>query len=155
MVEKARGMLFRKRNILGVALVAGIGLGVYLGRFKGFGLGGSDSTGSGSSSSENQVSTESDSDEREVPLTMERPEVIKVLIDDREFLLRKTSGDTPISLPQLMKLVKTAIGDAEGVRLRIYEKGTARMSSEEDLKNALVSHRIPDSAVLWIPIPVK
>ena len=142
-------------------------MGVYLGQFKGFGLGGSGSFGIGSPGSETEVSTESDgkikvtpdssdeSDERDVPLTMQRPEVIKVVIDDHEFLLRKTTGDFPVSLPQLMKLVKSAKGDTDGFRLRIYEKSTARMSSEEDLKNALVSHGIPDSAVLWVPIPVK
>lgn len=164
MVERSRGLLFRKRNILGVALIAGIGVGMYLGKPGWFGFG---ESGTGSKNGEMSVSTEpggkqttspeseNEPEEKDVGVPMQRPEVVDIVIDDRTILLRKTSGDTPIELAKLMKLVKQAKGNPDGFKLRVYEKPSARVSVEEDLKNALVAHSIPDSAVFWVPLPVK
>lgn len=170
MAENSRGLLFRKRNILGAALVAGIGLGVYLGQFKGLFFGSGSNFGIGTSDGQKQSSTESSngsSDDSKTVATTESPDeiksdlptvipdVVKVLIDERQFLLRQPTGDTPIALSKLMQIVKQAPGDSDGFRVRIYEKASARPSAEEKLKEALVESEIPDSAVLWVPTPVK
>jgi hypothetical protein len=164
MAETGRGMLFRKRNILGVALVAGIGLGVYLGQFKGFGLGGGSQMGIGIGDGEPQVTVESsDTTTKPLELTQEQepslvPDVIRVLIDDREFLLRSASKggmDVPVTLPKLIQLIQDAPGDADGIRVRVSMKTKARASAEENLKKELEAAGIDDAAVLWIPTPVK
>ena len=172
MAENSRGMLFRKRNVLGAALVAGIGLGIYLGKFDGFGWGGSGSSGFGSSGDETNVSLESgepsksrlETADNVTPAADEDPDpvadqkVVRVVIDEESFLLRSAkdgSGDVPISLPKLTRLIEKATGDADGLRVRIYEKLTARPAAEESLKKALTAAGIPDSAVFWVPTPVK
>ncbi len=172
MAENSRGMLFRKRNVLGAALLAGIGLGIYLGAFKGPGLGGSGSNGDGAGDGKTNASTGSGEplkgrsetadnitpvdDEDPVPVVDQK--VVRVVIDEESFLLRSTkdgSGDVPISLPKLTRLIEKATGDADGLRVRIYEKLTARPAAEESLKKALTAAGIPDSAVFWVPTPVK
>lgn len=160
MAENSRGMLFRKRNVLGAALVAGIGLGIYFGQWKGFGLGGGSSSGLGTSAGETQASlgtgeiinetTEFTKDDVQIPV----PEVVRVLIDEEQFLLRQANDgtkDVPITLSKLIQLIERAPGDRDGLRVRIYERLTARASAEEELKKALVAAGIQDSAVFWVP----
>ena len=165
MAESGRGMLFRKRNVLGLALVAGIGVGIYLGQFKGFGLGGGSSSGLGTGDGNSTTST-SDSVEKIVNVSQsnedqepaEIPTVVRVLIDDRDYLLRsekKGEKNVPISLPKLIQLIQSAPGDADGIRVRISMKTSARASAEETLKKELAAAGIDDSAVLWIPTPVN
>ena len=157
-------MLFRKRNILGAALVAGIGLGVYLGQFKGFGLGGSNNWGIGSPNAQTSVSTDgtnqsktttnlsNDSDKTSDDAPTAVPKVVKVIIDDRAYLLRGANGNnSSITLSNLIKLIKQAPGDEDGVRVRIYEKANARMSADENLKKALEEAEIPSTAIFWVP----
>lgn len=164
MAEASRGWLLRKRNILGAALVAGIGLGIYLGKlpFLGFGMGDgsgkhtngkTDSTSGDSETTGNEPAMVSTVSEGELPTAV--PDVVKVLIDERDFLLRKSNEDVPISLGNLIHLIKLAPGDGDGVRLRIYERSSARVSAEEKLKQALLDANVPDSAVFWVPTQVK
>lgn len=160
MAQASRSLFFRKRTILGAALVAGIGLGIWLGpNFKGlfpFGSGEYGQKGEGgdkTESSSDQPASVSIDSQGALPVTV--PDVVKVLIDEREFLLRQTDEDVPITLPNLIHLTKQAPGDANGVRLRIYEKSTARASAEEKLKQALVDAGIPDDAIFWVPTPVN
>jgi hypothetical protein len=165
MAANSRGFLFRKRNVLGAALLAGIGLGVYFGKFDGFGLGGGKGTGPANSSSTTQVSTDSGGQIKELAenkpsedeIPVEVPKVVRVLIDDHQFLLRGASGaaDVPIELPKLVSLVRKAPGDADGFRVRIYRKTTARASAEERLKGALAAAGITDTAILWVPLEVR
>jgi hypothetical protein len=168
MAENTRGMLLRKRNILVAALVAGIGLGVYFGSWKGFGWGGGAGSEIGGGDGETHVSVGSEKliknpstrtavqnqDDASIPV----PDVVRVLIDDREFLLRSAnddSRDAKISLPKLIQLIEQAPGDADGLRVRIYRKTTARASAEESLKDKLTAAGIEDAAVFWVPNPVK
>lgn len=163
MVERSRSLLFRKRNILGAALAGGIAVGIYLGQWSFLGGGGtgfwgltnsggtSPSTADSKKDSGQTGSTKpevSPSDETE-PTTI--PKVVRVLIDDREYLLQGASGDSPISLTKLIDLIKKAPGDEDGIRVRIKEKSNMRMSMEEKLKDALTAAGIPDSAVLFVP----
>lgn len=168
MAERSRGLLFRKRNILGAALALGIGLGIYLGQFKGLGLGGSGSWGigtsgngtssNGSSSDDIQATTSADINDLGEPdsaQAVKPSQVVKVLIDDRKYLLQEPKPEMVIALPKLIEQIKAATGDEHGTRVRIYQSPNARVSMDENLKQALVDAGIPDSAVIWVPISEK
>lgn len=158
MAANSRGLLFRKRNVLGVVLIAGIWLGAYLGKW-GLGLGDGAGDGghawlpSGSNSSSNGIEdrTPAEESETETPTPRSSAKFVKVIIDDREFLLVSGTKEEPITLPKLMELVKQVPGDDDGIRLRVYEKASARMSTEESLKEAIEREKIPDTAVIWVP----
>lgn len=161
-------MFFRKRHILSAALVAGIGLGVYLGQFKGFGLGGGSHIGIGTSDGavegDAQVVAES-SAPIATPLEPAKDEeaisasdVVRVVIDERKFLVRsrkKEGGGVPMELPKLIELIKQAPGDADGIRVRISMTTNARASAEEGLRKELEAAGIDDSSILWLPAPVQ
>ena len=165
MTENSRGFLFRKRNILGAALLAGIGLGVYLGRLN-FGWGGGNKFGIGSSDGETQATISSadpikaltepanQEDLNSIPVS----NVVRVLIDNYQFLLRGEKGDAktvPVDLKKLMELVQAAEGDEDGIRLKIYRNDSTRASSEEKLKQALAEAGVADTAVFWVPTSDK
>ena len=85
-------------------------------------------------------------------------DVVRVVIDDHDFLLRNSqddSKDVKISLPKLIQRIKQAPGDGDGLRVRIYRKTTARASTEENLKNELATAGIEETAIFWVPTPVK
>jgi hypothetical protein len=175
-MAKFGGGLFRTRNILGGALLAGIGFGIYLGQFKGFGLGGNGWGGFGTNSvqvdskhdeseksgrsedkirnASNIVETDSEEDAADLP---DVGKVVRVLIDDRQFMLRGSGGaaDVPISLNKLVQLVKKSPGDDDGFRVRIYQRPNARASAEEGLKEALSAAGIEDTAIFWVPTALR
>jgi len=164
MPDKSREGVFRKRNILGATLIAGIAFGIYLGQWKGFGLGGGWGLGKGDgethvslSSNGNTIPTlDPETDTNDAPLSV--PKVVRVVIDEENFLLRQAndgSKDVPITLTNLIKLINQAPGDADGLRVRIYEKLTARAEAEENLKKELVKSGIPDASVFWVPTPIE
>ena len=170
MAENGRGLLFRKRNVLGAALVAGIGLGVYLGQFKGFGLGGGSHFGIGTSdggpgegAASQTVAAVSEPVVKPLESTksdeaLAASDVIRVVIDEREFLVRsgkKGDAGVAVTLPKLMELIEKAPGDADGIRVRISMKANARASAEEKLRKELEAAGIDDAAILWVPTPVQ
>ncbi|WP_373652545.1 hypothetical protein [Schlesneria sp. DSM 10557] len=163
MPGKSRGGLFRTRNILGAALLVGLGVGLYLGKW-GLGTGGSDGWGTGGG--ETQVSVNSDGVvnppqtlKSEVPARVYPvTDVVRVVIDEDSYLLRQESDgskDVPITLPELIKLVEQAKGDADGLRVRIYENMTARAEAEENLKQELSKAGVPDASIFWVPITAE
>ena len=166
MAADSRSSLFRKRNFLGAALLAGVGLGVYLGKFN-FGWGGGNQFGIGSSGTETQVTSAAGNikpleakketkAKEEIPAVI--PDVVRILIDEREYYLRSENGgdqDVPIELPRLIRLIEQAPGDEDGLRVRVYLKATARASAEENLKTALKEAGINEASVFWVPTPVK
>lgn len=165
MEHNARGWLFRKRNILGATLIAGIVVGTYLPNFwNGFGGGsivgvgvGDPKTGTPSQDSEDSASKPEDkakpveSDSKPLENV---PPVIKVVIDERSYFLRSAEGDRPIEVPEVIALAKAAAGDADGIRIRIYRKKTSRIKAEQDLQDSLVAAGVSDSAILWIPVAI-
>ena len=164
MPEKSRGGVFRKRNVLGATLIAGIALGIWLGQWKGFGLGGGWGLGTGdgethvslSSNGQTVQTLDPKTDTNDAPLPV--PKVVRVVIDEETFLLRQAndgSKDVPITLPNLIKLIDQAPGDEDGLRVRIYEKLTARAEAEENLKKELLKSGIPDASVFWVPTPIE
>ena len=166
MATDSRKTLFRKRNILGTALIAGIGMGVYLGQFKGFGLGGGSPFGLGLSDGETQATIESPAGAIK-PLDMKPvdPEngvtpqdvsdVVRVLIDDRKFKLKSeiSGAEIPVDLEKINR--DTASIAKNGLRVRIYRTTTARASAEESLKQELTAAGIDETAIFWVPTPVK
>ena len=173
MATDSRKTLFRKRNILGTALIAGIGLGVYFGQFKGFGLGGGSQFGLGLSDGETQATIESPAgaikplDIKPVDIKPLDPEnsvtpqdvsdVVRVLIDDRKFKLKSeiSGAEIPVDLKKLIELIQQAPGDEDGLRVRIYRTTTSRASAEESLKQELTAAGIDETAIFWVPPPVK
>ena len=166
--------LFQKRTWLAGAVAAGVLVGINMPEFwKGPGTGGGTSVVPGT-----QGTTESKTDssaQAEKPVTatrtvsessplkspnsspatpppVEKPAVIKVTVDERTFSLRsEEAGERPIELRELIEMVKTAKGDADGIRLRIYRKPSSRASAEMALQTALTDAGIREEAVHWVP----
>lgn len=168
MATDSRKTLFRKRNILGTALIAGIGMGVYLGQFKGFGLGGGSQFGLGLSDGETQATIESPAgaikpldikpvDPENSVTSQDVSDVVRVLIDDRKFKLKSeiSGAEIPVDLKKLIELIQQAPGDEDGLRVRIYRTTTSRASAEESLKQELTAAGIDETAIFWVPPPVK
>jgi hypothetical protein len=140
MAERSSGGPFRTRNLMAVVLAAGIGLGIYLGQFKGFGPGGDGGGGIGTSAPKPTRTKKEATDK-----------FVRVVIDGQHYLLRENTGDKPVELPELIKLIQDVPGDEDGIRVRVYEMTTMRMKAEEDLKKAIAEAEIPETAVLWVP----
>lgn len=156
MEEKSRGWLFRKRTVLGAALIAGVIVGQYLPDFwNGFGGGSTVGIGIGDSGSGTKGETSTDTTEipadEEIKLPANVPAVIKVVIDDRSYFIRSAEGDRPVEIAEVIALVKAAAGDADGIRVRVYRKGTSRPSAENALQDAFVAAKISDNAIVWVP----
>jgi hypothetical protein len=80
-----------------------------------------------------------------------RGDVLEVVIDGREYSLRQ-SGDVkdeyvPASLSEVITLAKETPGNRDGVRVRVYRKGSALPSAEEALQRALQDAGLGESAV--------
>ena len=173
MEDRSRGWLFRKRNVLGAALVAGAVVGMYLPDFwKGFGGGSTVGVGIGDSTNGTGASP-SDTDSKTEETSVEKPDaakptppgnapgqtnvasVIKVVIDEKSYFVRSEAGDRPVTIPEIIALVQAATGDADGIRVRIYQKGTSRPSAEIALNEAFEQAKISNTAVVWVPTIVK
>jgi hypothetical protein len=169
MEDRSRGWLFRKRNVLGAALVAGVVVGMYLPDFwNGFGGGSTIGVGVGDSTAgTGGIATDSDStlavtpdvkpkpsEETQLDPTLVPP-VIKVLIDEKSFFIRSAEGDKEVTIPEIIALVQAATGDADGIRVRIYQKGTSRPSAENALSDAFSAAKISETTIVWIPTIVK
>ena len=160
MDQKSGPRLLSTRNILGAVLVAGIAAGVYLGDFwKGFGWGGGPQGVAGNSSTTSkQKSSDSKTSSKETTQTEKTStvsgKVVKVVIDNRSYFLRSTAGDQATELNDLVEMAKTAAGDEDGIRIRIYRKKSSRPSAEEALREALVAAGIPEEQTAWPANPV-
>lgn len=161
MAAKGRNWLLKKRTWLGAAVAAGVIIGMNFPEFwKGFGGGGPNLIGLGPSGTGSQtllVSTNSQparAPERTggtKESAPEIPETIKVVIAERSFSLRSNEGEQPVELAEVIRQVRRATGDADGIRLRIYRKSSSRPSAESALQSALAEAGIPEDAVLWVP----
>ncbi|MEK6262162.1 MAG: hypothetical protein AABP62_26490 [Planctomycetota bacterium] len=156
MEDKSRGWLFRKRNVLGAALVAGIIAGVYLPDFwNGFGGGsitgvgiGDPAGGTKGEPSDNPAAKPVEDDTKPLENV---PPVIRVVIDDRSYFIRSADGDRPVEIAEVIALAKAAAGDADGIRVKVYRKGTSRPTAENALQDAFNDAKISDNAVFWVP----
>ena len=163
MAERSRGMLFRKRNVLGAALVAGIGVGLYLGKLPGIGNGGNGFFGFGVPTNNKQAESDGDKKSSDAVKPLPAPvdstpanpdaipaDVIRIAIDEHKYLIQSNGKEIPIALSDLVDHVRKATGDVDGIKLKIFEKETARAKAEEDLKAALADAQIDEKQVLWL-----
>lgn len=159
MDQKRSWGLFRKRNVLGGVLIAGIVAGVYLADFlKGFGLGSGNTwkpNSTNSTTKSTPADTNSESTIDDIAADGDAPAVIKVLIDGWTYLLRTPSGEERVELSRIVQLVKAATGDDDGIRIRIYRKPTSRVQAETDLESALAAAGIPENERVFMPTPVE
>ena len=162
MEDKSRGWLFRKRNILGAALIAGVIVGQYLPNFwNGFGGGsitgvgvGDPKTGTHSEPTDDTADKKTDAKkpaEDDIKIPVNVPPVIKVVIDDRSYFIRSAEGDRPVEIAEVIALAKAAAGDAAGIRVKVYRKGTSRQTTENALQDAFNEAKISDTVVFWVP----
>ncbi|MCC7422580.1 MAG: hypothetical protein IT428_20050 [Planctomycetaceae bacterium] len=160
------------RVVGGIAVVAAA-VGLYLGtKLPGFGLGGGKGTGSGSPE-DLVVSTEKTTGKRTVreaspptipenkpspagetkPKSLAAVTSLDVVIDGDGYQLRKgpSESDTKdASLDEILGLVRNFPPDKEGVRVRVFRKGTALPSAENRLQAALKDAGVPSSEVLVV-----
>ncbi len=144
----------RMRYVVGGALVLGIAAGIWLGDlFKGIGTGdgigigqsgfSGVTTGLTSGSADLGVSSENSSDVV--------PESLRVIIKDREYYLRSGDDETPIDLNALVGMVQSASGDDDGIKLRIYRTGSARVTAMLQLRDALKASGVAEGAIYSSP----
>jgi hypothetical protein len=78
-------------------------------------------------------------------------ELLSILIDERSYLMAVPTDSEPIYRPtelsRLLKLAALAEGDSNGIRVRILQRETARVSAKEDLKAELAKIGISSDAV--------
>lgn len=160
MAQTSGPRLFSTRNILGAVLVAGIAAGIYLSDFlKGPGLGGGGANQPQKNSESPKVQqTQSESDTDQKPAAapdksspVASTDVVKILIDNRSFLLRTSEGDSPAELNDVISQVKSTSGDADGIRVRVYRKATSRASTEIALRDALMAAGVTEEQIVWVP----
>jgi hypothetical protein len=146
--------MFKLRNVAGVALVLGIAAGVWLSDFwKGFGGGNGIGLGKGG----NAVSISS-GDGESVPVAVENSpstvhagHTVRIVIRDRSYFLRTGQEETPVSLEQILDAVRSAPGDDDGVKLRVYRAESSRPTAELQLQETLQKADVPESATYWSP----
>ncbi|MBS0204775.1 MAG: hypothetical protein JSS49_17860 [Planctomycetes bacterium] len=171
MDQKSKWRLLSKRNILGTVLAIGIAVGVYLGDlWKGFGTG-----QSGSDAARKATTETTDGDAvAETSTTLATvdgasagktastsptgsdkvSQVVKVIVSDRSYFVRTDDGDEPSELKKVVALAKSATGDVDGIRIRIYRRLSSRTASEIALAEALTAAGITEEQTVWVVNPI-
>lgn len=171
MDQKSNWRLLSKRNILGTVLAIGIAVGVYLGDlWKGFGTGhsGSDTAKKTKTEAKERDSTKDDTqtlavvDDASISKPASKPttgsdavpQVVKVIVADRSYFVRTAEGDEAADLKSIVALAKSAIGDVDGIRIRVYRRPTSRTAAEIALSEALVAAGITEEQTVWVVNPI-
>ncbi len=141
--------------------------------FRGFGPGGTGSSGSGTGSEENpgdqSMITKSEQSANNSKPSLAAPDkvrggltddekkalsgdILTVLIDEHEYLLQLPGTPDPIFRPtplsRIVELATIATGDANGIKVRILRRESARASSEQQLITDLAHKGIRQDAVV-------
>ncbi len=146
----------RMRYVIGGALVLGIVAGVWLSDLL-KGLGSGNGVGIGQAGLEgvavqiDPATTGSDLGVSTESTTGVAATSLKVLIKDRGYFLRTGDLDSPIDLEALVPMVRAATGDDDGIKLRIYRSGTARVTAELQLREALRAANVAEGAIYTSP----
>lgn len=146
----------RMRYIIGGALVLGIVAGVWLSDLL-KGLGSGNGVGIGQAGLEgvavqiDPATTGSDLGLSSESTTGVAATSLKVLIKDRGYFLRTGDLDSTIDLEALVPMVQAATGDDDGIKLRIYRSGTARVTAELQLREALRAADVAEGAIYTSP----
>lgn len=142
-------------------------LGIILGQF--FGLTPGINSGSGDGDNETEpvedsqaimASTESDlvpvliQPESKPKSLAELPlKVLDILIDDRSYLMKAASQSQDryqqADLKEVIQQAKRSTGDDDGIRVRVYRKGSARVIPESMLKEELMKAELTPQMIDW------
>jgi len=98
-----------------------------------------------------QQDNTSKQDGRPIESTVDVPEVVYVVIKGRDYFVRKDpeniASETRKKLPEIIAAARTATGDENGVRVRIYQTTSAKTMTLQALKDQLDVAKIPRSAI--------
>lgn len=147
----------RYRYIIGGTLALGIAAGMWLSNFL-QGIGTGDGVGIGQSGFSG-VSVNTAPSPAELGVSTDSPaaaapESIRVVIRDRNYFLQDDETETPQGLDELVTLAKTAKGDQDGIKVRVFRSQSARVTTELSLRDALVEAEIPESAIFISQEPI-
>lgn len=171
MDQKSNWRLLSKRNILGTVLAIGIAVGVYLGDlWKGFGTGNSGNDAAKKTSTETKEGESNKDDTQTLAMvdntSVTRPtskpttgsdvvtQVVKVIVADRSYFVRTAEGDEASDLKSIVSLAKSATGDVDGIRIRVYRRPTSRTAAEIALSEALTAAGITEEQTVWVVNPI-
>lgn len=91
--------------------------------------------------------------ESKQPLAELPLQVLDILIDDRSYLVKADTQPRekyqPADIEQIRKLAQQASGDEDGIRVRIYRTGSARVVPEKTLKEELKKAGLDSQQVEW------
>ncbi len=86
-------------------------------------------------------------------------EVVFVLIEDREYLLRRGPEGQAVyesaDVDMVVKAALAATGDSNGIKIRIAQKSSSRELAERQLKEKLEAAGIKKDAIRWKDEPVE
>jgi|GEM_PF-1526483 len=152
----------------GGVLILGIILGQYFGLTPGINTGSGDGEEKKESPADSQAimaSTQSDivpvliqpepnpepkqkKTQSELPL-----KVLDILIDNRSYLVKASSQPQdqyrPAEIGEIVQQAKQASGDEDGIRIRVYRKGSARVIPESLLKDELKKAGFAPHMIDW------
>ncbi|QDT93509.1 hypothetical protein [Gimesia algae] len=79
--------------------------------------------------------------------------VLDILIDDRNYLVKAASQSKdkyrPAEMNEILTLAKQASGDADGIHVRVYRTGSARVVPEDRLKEELGNSGLQPHMIDW------
>jgi hypothetical protein len=80
-----------------------------------------------------------------------RPDVLHVLIDGRQYLVRKPADGgeeyQPATLDEVVELAQATPGDEDGIRVRINRRGSARATAEIALRDRFTAAGLPPESI--------
>jgi hypothetical protein len=163
----------KTRRVVAGLVIAGIGIGALLNAvLPDFNLGWGSGGGIGNPPASNTTTTAiapvatgpisqpiKDADPSDVAGSTEQvpaPKTVYVLIDGREYLLRRGSEGKyePATLDEVVEAAQAATGDDVGIRVRIEQKSSSRELAERALRQKLEEVGIPRDSVRWKDEPV-
>ncbi len=152
-------------RVVGVLVLAGIGIGAalsYLLPDLNFGLG-SGGIGLPTGQTETKVvgidaPAPEETDAKPEAAPVPPPAVVYVLIDNRDYLLRRgeegKAAFKPATLDEVVEAAQSATGDDNGIRIRIAQKSSSRELTERALRAKLEEGGVPKDAIRWKDEPV-
>jgi len=144
-----------RRYGIGAILLAGVGIGIYLNDMlpqlgSGVGIGAQTNPNVGSSPTTDDQPKDS---EQDVESQLARPEVVEVLIDSRQYLVKlRSNGNVSyqvVALERLLEFAKMVPGTEDGIKVIIARKENSRATAEMNLRDKLLESGINDMAILW------
>lgn len=82
-----------------------------------------------------------------------RLKVLDILIDDRSYLVKAASQPKdkyrPADINEILTLAKQASGDEDGIHVRVYRTGSARVVPEASLKEGLGKSGLQPQMIDW------